>query len=67
MNAGVRNQLTGTVSDIQSGEVMSQVTIKVGDNEICSVMTTSSVQQAGFQVGDQATALVKAASVVLVK
>lgn len=67
MKAGVRNQLTGEIIEIKSGDMMSEVVLKVGDNEITSVMTTESLQQAGFKVGDTATALIKAINVVMIK
>lgn len=67
MDVGVRNQLTGTIKNIKSGDVMSQVTLSVGDYEVTSVMTTDSLKEAGFKEGESATALIKAINVVLVK
>jgi len=67
MDVGVRNQLTGTIKNIKSGDVMSQVTLSVGDYEVTSVMTTDSLKEGGFKEGDTATALIKAINVVLVK
>ncbi len=67
MKAGVRNQLTGRVTEIITGNVMSQVAVKVGDYEITSVMTKESLIDAGFKEGDTVTALIKAVNVVLVK
>ncbi|MBC7076374.1 MAG: TOBE domain-containing protein [Syntrophomonadaceae bacterium] len=67
MKAGVRNRFNGTIKDIKKGTVMSQVTVQVGDNEITSVMTNESLEDAGFRVGDNVTALTKAINVVLVK
>ncbi len=67
MHAGVRNKFSGTIKEIKKGTVMSQVTLQAGDNEITSVMTNESVEDARFRVGDKATALIKAINVVLVK
>lgn len=67
MKAGVRNSFTGTIVDIKQGEVMSEVVIKVGDMEVTSVMTTDSLRETGFRLGDTATALIKAINVVLLK
>ncbi len=67
MDAGVRNQLTGKITAIKKGDVMSQVTVRIGDNDVTSVMTTDSLQAVGFKEGDTATALIKAINVVLVK
>ncbi len=67
MEAGVRNKLTGNIIEIKKGDIMSEVIIKVGDNEVTSVMTTDSLLEVGFKKGDTATALIKAINVVLVK
>ncbi len=67
MQAGVRNSLTGTIIEIKQGDIMSEVICRVGGNEITSVMTTDSLRAVGFQVGDTATALIKAINVVLIK
>ncbi len=67
MEAGVRNQLTGRVVEIKESDLMSEVIIQVGDNQITSVMTTDSLKEAGFKMGDEATALIKAINVVLTK
>ncbi|HAF17936.1 MAG: TOBE domain-containing protein [Thermacetogeniaceae bacterium] len=67
MHAGVRNQLSGRITEIKTGDIMSQVSMQVGDNEITSVMTTESLKDAGLKEGDSATALIKAIHVVMVK
>jgi molybdate transport system regulatory protein len=67
MQAGVRNSLTGTIIEIKQGDIMSEVITKVDGNEITSVMTTDSLREVGFKVGDTATALIKAINVILVK
>ncbi len=70
MKAGVRNRLPGKIVEIKQGDVMSEVVIQMEDNlhiHITSVMTTDSLKEAGFKVGDNATALIKAINVVLVK
>jgi molybdopterin-binding protein len=67
MQAAVRNQLSGKITEIKNDMVMSQVTMQVGDNEITSVMTTESLKDADLQEGDTATALIKAIHVVMVK
>jgi molybdate transport system regulatory protein len=67
MKAGVRNKLSGTVIEIKEGDVMSEVIIQVGDNQITSVMTTDSLKDVGFEVGNKATALIKAVNVVMTK
>jgi molybdopterin-binding protein len=48
MQAGVRNQMSGKITEVKTGDVMSQVTMQVGDNMITSVMTTESLNDAGL-------------------
>ena len=67
MQAGVRNQFKGRVTEIVLDGVMAQVTVLAGEQEITSIMTKESLQQADFKVGDEATALIKAVNVVLIK
>ncbi len=67
VKAGVRNQITGKISEIKQGEVMSQVTVSAGEVEITSVMTSDSLAEAGFKNGDTVAALIKAINVVLIK
>ncbi|MDD4802956.1 MAG: TOBE domain-containing protein [Syntrophomonas sp.] len=67
MEAGVRNQLNGKIVQIKEGDIMSEVIIQRGDTQITSVMTTDSLKKAGFKVGNEATALIKAINVVMVK
>lgn len=46
---------------------MSQVTARIGNEEITLVMATDSVSEAGFKEGDQVSVLVKAIHAVMVK
>lgn len=46
---------------------MSQVSLDVGGNEVVAVVTTNAVDELGLKEGDEATALVKATSVMLLK
>lgn len=62
-----RNQLKSTVKAIKTGDVVSEVVVDVGGQEICAVITTGSVQTMGLKVGDEVAALIKATSVMLQK
>lgn len=72
MEAGVRNNLTGEIESIKQDGLMAQVTMWVGGwgaeaPRITSVMTKDSLEDTGFNKGDQVDALVKAINVVMVK
>ncbi len=67
MDLSARNQLKGTITNIKLDQVMAEVTIKVGDNEIVAAITRSSVERLGLKVGDTATAVIKATEVMVAK
>ena len=67
MDISARNQLKGTITNIKLDQVMAEVTIKVGDNEIVAAITRSSVERLGLKVGDTATAVIKATEVMVAK
>lgn len=67
MTISARNQLKGTVSDIKSGGVMTEVTLDVGGHQLCSVVTNDSISNLGIKQGDQITAVIKSTSVMLMK
>ena len=61
-----RNKLTGSISKIIKGGVNSEVSIDLGDGKtLCSVITNASVKELNLRKGDQACALFKASSVIL--
>ncbi len=67
MDISARNQLKGTITNIKLDQVMAEVTLKVGDNEIVAAITRSSVERLGLKVGDTATAVIKATEVMVAK
>lgn len=67
MDISARNQLKGTITNVKVDQVMAEVTIKVGDNEIVAAITRSSVERLGLKVGDTATAVIKATEVMVAK
>ena len=61
-----RNKLTGSITKIVKGGVNSEVSIDLGDDKsLCSVITNGSVKELNLKKGDQACALFKASSVIL--
>jgi len=67
MQISARNQLKGRIKDIKSDGISSEVTLDIGGQEVCSTITASSVNRLGLKVGDEAYALVKASSVMIMK
>ena len=61
-----RNKLIGKVISIIKGKVNSEVIIDVGDGKtLCSIITNQSANTLKLKKGDQACALFKASSVIL--
>jgi molybdate transport system regulatory protein len=68
MKIGARNQLTGRVTSIQRGDVMSLVKFDVTTPvRLASVITTESVGDLDLKIGDEVQLLVKAVHVLPVK
>lgn len=67
MSISARNQLRGKIEEIQLGEVMAHVVVRVGDNLIESVITRRSADELKLKNGDTVTAVVKATEVMIQK
>jgi molybdopterin-binding protein len=67
MTLSARNQLEGTIEELQLGGVMAHVVVRVGNNLIESVITRRSAEQMGLKVGDIVKAVIKSTEVMLQK
>jgi len=68
MKYAAKNQLTGTVTGIKRGTVMSQVNLEItASASMSSVLTMEALDDAGINEGDQVRIIVKAVNVLLVK
>jgi len=68
MKYGAQNQLTGKVTKIKRGNLMSQVDFDIPANSpMSSVMTIDSLDNLGIKEGDQVRVIVKAVNVLLIK
>jgi molybdate transport system regulatory protein len=65
MKTSARNHFAGVVSNIQSGAVNDEVTLKVGNTAVVAIVTRESTQALGLAVGSPASALIKASSVIV--
>ena len=45
MTLSARNHLTGTIDEIQLGDVLAHVTVRVGEHEVESVITRRSAEE----------------------
>jgi molybdopterin-binding protein len=67
MALSARNQLAGTITDIQLGDIMAHVVVKVGDNLIESVITRHGAEELKLKKGDSVRAVVKSTEVMIQK
>ena len=65
MEQSIRNQLPGTIKNIVSDKVLSEVIVETGIGEVASVITTRSVEEMKLKIGDEVFVLVKATNVSL--
>lgn len=66
VKVSTRNCLAGTVTQVTTGAVNSEVAIDLGQgNSIVAIVTNESCKNLGLKAGVQATALFKASSVIL--
>ena len=66
MRISARNQLSGTITAIELGEVMAMVTLELeGGQRVTAAITRASVEELGLTVGALATAVIKSTEVMI--
>lgn len=66
MTLSARNQLTGTIQSVKTDQIMAEIVVTLeGGQELVSVITTSSVQRLGLEVGKSVTVVIKSTEVML--
>jgi molybdopterin-binding protein len=63
MEQSIRNEIPGTVKEIISDKVLSEIIVETAVGEMAAVITTRSAQDMGLKVGDRVVALIKATNV----
>lgn len=65
MKISARNQLSGAITSIEVDGVTAEVTIDIGGGQLVTgVITRSSVERLGLEVGSPAVAVIKATDVL---
>jgi molybdopterin-binding protein len=67
MTISARNRLRGKIEEIQLGDVMAHVVVRVGASLIESVITRRSADELKLKKGDAVTAVIKATEVMVEK
>lgn len=67
MRLSARNRLVGIIEEIQLGDIMAHVTVRVGEHLVESVITRRSADEMNLKVGDTVAAVIKSTEVMLQK
>jgi molybdopterin-binding protein len=67
MPISARNQLEGKIVQVTLGDIMAHVVVRVGKNQIESVITRRSAEELGLKKGDNVTVVIKSTEVMLQK
>src|SRR5580704_12303537 len=67
MPISARNQLVGKISEVQLGDIMAHVAVRIGKNIVESVITRKSADELALKKGDTVTVVIKSTEVMLQK
>ena len=67
MRISARNRLVGKIEELQIGDLMAHVVVKVGEHVVESVISRRSVEEMNLQVGDTVAVVVQSTDVMLQK
>ena len=67
LDLSARNQLRGTIAAVQIEGVMAEVRLRIGDQELVSVITRRSAERLALRVGDEVYAVIKSTEVMIGK
>jgi molybdopterin-binding protein len=65
MALSARNQLRGVVRSVNLGDVMAEVTVDVGGQELVSAITRGSAEALDLAEGQEVTVVIKATEVLI--
>jgi molybdopterin-binding protein len=65
LELSARNQLRGNIKSLRVDGVMAEVRIALGEQELVSIITHSSVERMGLKVGDSVLAVIKSTEVMI--
>jgi molybdopterin-binding protein len=67
MTISARNQLPGIVESVTFGDIMAHIVVRVGEQQIESVITRASAEALGLKKGDTGRAVIKSTEVMIQK
>ncbi len=67
MPISARNNLSGKITNIETGMITAKVQLDLGGQSIVSIISKDAVQELGLKAGDSVNAVIKATSVMIMK
>lgn len=67
LDISARNQLRGTIVALTIDGVMAEVRIRIGDQELVSIITRSSAERLGLREGVEVLAVIKSTEVMIAR
>jgi molybdate transport system regulatory protein len=67
LDLSARNQLRGAIAGLQIEGVMAEVRLRIGDQELVSVITRRSAERLALRIGDEVFAVIKSTEVMIGK
>ena len=67
MAISARNRLRGTIARLELDGLMAEVVLRIGDQELVSVITRASADRLALAPGDEVFAVIKATEVIVGK
>ncbi|MEZ0334909.1 MAG: TOBE domain-containing protein [Gemmatimonadales bacterium] len=67
LDISARNQLRGTITSLTVDGVMAEVRLRIGDQELTSIITRGSAERLRLKVGDRVVAVIKSTEVMIGK
>jgi len=67
MDLSARNQLRGRVVALAIEGVMAEVKVRIGEQELVSIITRGSAERLGLRIGDEVFAVIKSTEIMIGK
>ena len=67
LELSARNRLRGRIAELRFDGLMAEVVLRIGDQDLVSIITRSSAERLGLAAGDEVVAVIKSTEVMLGK
>jgi molybdopterin-binding protein len=65
LEISARNRLKGTIVRLNVDGLMAEVVLRIGDQDLVSIITRSSAERMRLEVGDEAFAVIKSTEIMI--